>query len=136
MDQGDGPVFLRDGAKFAQRDRMVAAEADRDHARVKDGLKSFFYEAVGFLDIAGDHGQVTVVDARDVVKDGDLLDRIVGADHHGGVADCGRSEPLARAVASGGVERSADEGDVHVLGGLDMRKAHEGPDAAELRDFQ
>src|SRR3954447_19274761 len=56
-----------------------------------------------------------------------------GAEEGRAVADGGRPEPGARAVARGGVEGDADDGDVHAFGLADVREAREGTDARVTR---
>ena len=121
------------GAELGERDRVVAAEHDREHAGVDERAEALLGQLVRADRVAGRELEVAGVDSREVGEDVDVLLGVVRAKERRGRPDRLGAEAGAGAEARGGVEREADDGEVDVLHVGHVREAHEGADPREAR---
>ncbi len=56
VDQGDGPVFLRQGPEYREGDRVVSSQHYGCHLGLQDRLESLLYHPVRVLDVSGVDG--------------------------------------------------------------------------------
>ena len=118
MDEGHRAVSFGDGPEFPEGDGMIPSQGYGNDPRVDNRLQPLFDHPVGFLDVAGHHSDVAVIDTGNEIEDIDPEDRVVPADHYGNIPDGRGTEPLPRAVAAARVERNPHDRDVHVFGRL------------------
>ena len=107
----DGAVAGRDGADLGLGDRVVAAEHDRDRARVERPRRRPLDGRVRGGRIGGQHGSVAEVDDPQHLEGVDAGGEVASRRAAGG-ADRARSEAAARAVGDEVVGRGADDRDV------------------------
>jgi hypothetical protein len=72
------PVDRGCRAQFWERHRVVPTEHYGHHACPVHFLQAYRYALVALLDEAGHHRHVAVVYDREVIKDRDVLRRVVG----------------------------------------------------------
>ena len=124
-------VLLCDHAQLGQRDRVVAAEREREDARVDDRREPLLDAPVRPLGVARRDGQVAVVDDRERLAEIDAEPRVVRAEQRRRGADRLRPEARARPIRDRGVERNPVDGGVDAGELRHVREPHEGPHAGE-----
>ncbi|MCY1559998.1 hypothetical protein D9M68_970870 [compost metagenome] len=104
----------------------------------EDTVVFLFDDAHGFQQVEGVDGHVADVGHVQRVEGRGAGRHVVRADHHRFGADFAGAEAGAGAQGGADVQRHADEGGVQGVefgGGLDVRQAHHGGDAAETGHF-
>ena len=129
-DHGHRPVAAH-RPQVRQRDRVVAAEQERDHAGLGERPDVVLDRLVAALGEARDDRDVAAVDAGQMLERLDVERRVVGAQEQRGRADGVRPEPPADPEGDAGVERDPDDRDVHVLERVHQRQPRERGDAHE-----
>jgi hypothetical protein len=115
LDEGQRSVDRRGRPELGKRDRMVAAQDYRDDTGSVNLFQALPYLLVALLDVAGDDGNVAVVDDREVVEDLDVLGGVEGPEEMRDASYPFGTEAGPGAERSAGVEGSADDGGVGVL---------------------
>ncbi len=133
VDQAHRPISPGDRAQLAERDAVVAADRERDDPGVQDRPQSVDDHLIARLDVARNDREVTRVNHRKMVEDFDLLLDVVGAEQARGLANGGRSEAAADAVADAGVEWNAHDRRIDPVHIANLRQPHEAADAGEAR---
>ena len=110
---------------------MVASEHYRDDASAVYGFETFRYPPVALLDVAGDHGHVTVVYDREVIEDRDILRRVVRPEQVRNAADALRAEARPDAEGRRRIKGNSDYSSVAILKILGVRQSHESAHPAE-----
>ena len=124
------------GAEVGERAGVIAADEDRDDARLDDRRDGLLDRGVRPLREAGHDRDVAEVDARQDLERLHVEVRVVRPEHDRRLADGVRPEPAADPVRHPGVERHPDEGDVDVLERPDVRQPGEGRRAGEPRGLE
>ena len=121
------PEVTGDAGGVRQRDRVVAAEHQRDGAGRRHGVHGLLQRPERALDLAGRHLDVAGVDDADVlervdaqgqVRAGAVLRQVVG------LPDGHRAEPGARPVGGAAVERRPDDDHVGRGQGVGVVEVH------------
>ena len=106
-----------------QRARVVAADQDRDHARLDDRRHGRLDRGEAALGVARDDRDVAVVDAGQHVEGLHVEVGVVRPEHDARGSDGVRPEAAADAVGDASVERHADDRDVDLLESSGRRAA-------------
>ena len=133
LDERERPVLAREHAQLGERDRVVAAESEREDAGVDERRERLLDLAVRALGVARRDRHVAVVDDRERLDDVDVERRVVRPQQRRRRADRLGAEARARPVARRRVERDAVDGRVHAGEVGRVRRAHERPDPGEAR---
>ena len=120
-------------SQLPERDRVVASEDDRDDPARQQRLEPGRDLLSGSLGVSGRHFEVAVVDHRPRGEHVHLQLGIPRPQQCRRRADGLGTEARAWPEARGGVERDADDGDVHVVELSHVRAAREGAHARVAR---
>ena len=133
------PQVLGHAAHGRVADRVVAAEHDRERARLRRrGATALEIWSKVFSMFAGDREDVAEVGDGDRLAQVDAELEAVRAVERGDLADALRAEPGAGAVGRAAVERRAEHRDVVLAAAadvLDVGRLEEGVDAGEVRQL-
>ena len=129
-------VRCRQRAQLGQRDAVIAADPQRDHAGVGQRAQRSGDRRVAILDKAGHHRRVAVIHDRQRLKHLDIQLDIVRPQHMRGRAHRLGAKARADLERRAGVERQTDHGDIDILSRLNVRQAREGAHAGEARRGQ
>ena len=133
LDERERAVPLRDDAQLGERDRVVAAEREREGAGLHHGRQRLLDAPVRALGVPGRNRQVAVVDDRQRIAEVDAEAGVEGPQQRGSGADRLGPEARARPEGDGGVERDPVDGCVDARQVGDVRQPHERPHAREAR---
>ena len=110
LDERERAVAPGDDAQLGKRDRVVAAQCEREDACVDDGRERLLDTPVRALRVPGRDGQVAVVDDRKRVAEVDVEAGVERPEQRRRRADRLGTETRAGPVGDGGVERDAVDG--------------------------
>src|SRR5262249_7456085 len=115
----------RERPEDRERNRMIAADDERDGAGVVDRADARLDRLVTFFDADRRRVDVAGIGYLQAIEWRDFLKIAVRPDERGLRANFTRRKPGARTVRRAAVVRDADDCDVEAAGILDVRQAHE-----------
>ena len=136
VQQAELPVHARERAQLGERDRVVAAHAERDDAGLGDRPHEVLDPLQRVLDVAGHGRRVAEVDGRQLAEHLHALDGVVRADHARRRAHRLRPEAGAGAERRPAVPRHPEDGGVRALERRDVRQPRERPRSGEPRRLE
>src|ERR1700716_1524411 len=94
---------------------MVPTEIDRDNTGSQHFQEASRYAPLGFFDVARHTRQITVINNRQMLKDGHLTSTVEGAHERRGAADALGAEASPYPICASGIKGDANHGNVNVL---------------------
>ena len=121
----DRPVLRGDRPQDRQRQRVIPADAHRDHVRGEDVSHGALHPAVGILNVHRVDVYVAHIRHTHDLERADFQRRVVGADQAAVLADVAGTEPGTRPVRRPAVKRDSQQRDVELRIIPRLRQPHE-----------